>query len=160
MSWTKLQLVTGAFDELSLGVEFDIDPSEQQTMLRRLDAMMATWEARGVRVGYAFPSEPDASDLNTDSGLPDSAAETAMLNLAIRCAPSYGKAVSPDTRRVAREGFDLLLIATAQPQSQQLASMPRGAGNRASQGMRGPFFPAPDRSPLQVIGGDIHILPD
>lgn len=163
MGWTKRQLIDEAFAELALqGYEFDITPEEQQTALRRLDTMMATWEARGVRIGYAFPSSPDDSDPDTDSGLPDSAVETAFLNLAIRIAAGFGKQLSPDTKRVAREGFDVLLWAAAQPiEQQQPSTMPRGAGNRIWRNSQRPFFPEPDDSPLGISqGGDLNIAPE
>lgn len=161
MGWTKRQLINEAFGELALqGYEFDITPEEQQTALRRLDTMMATWEARGVRIGYAFPSSPDASDPDRDSGLPDSAVETVYLSLAIRIAAGFGKQLTSDTKRTAREGFDVLLWAAARPIEQQLPSMlPRGAGNRIWRNSERPFFPAPDDSPLGISqGGDLDIL--
>ena len=163
MGWTKRELVTEAFGELALaGYEFDITPEEQQTALRRLDTMMATWEARGVRVGYAFPACPDDSDLDTDSGLPDAAVETTYLHLAIRLAASYGKQVSMDTKRSAREGFEQLLWRAAQPiEQQQPSTMPRGAGNRLWRNSQRPFFPTPDDSPLGIgQGGDLNIAPE
>lgn len=162
MGWTKRQLIDEAFGELALGSDFDITPEEQQTALRRLDAMMATWETRGVRVGYAFPSSPDASEIGADSGLPDHAVETVALHLAMRLAPGFGKQVTVETRRHAREGFDALLKAAAQPiEQQQPDTMPRGAGNRTwpSNGQR-PYFPTPSDSPLGIAqGGALDILP-
>src|SRR5437868_8121035 len=64
MGWTKEQLIDEAFAELRLaGYTFDIAPEEKQTALRRMDTMMATWEGRGIRVGYPLPSSPDGSDI-------------------------------------------------------------------------------------------------
>lgn len=163
MGWTKRQLINEAFAELALqGYEFDITPEEQQTALRRLDMMMATWEARGVRVGYAFPASPDDSDLDTDSGMPDSAVETTYLNLAVRIAAGFGKQVSVDTKRAAREGFDVLLWGAAQPiEQQQPSTMPRGAGNRIYRNSQRPFYNAPDNNPLDIAqGGDLNIAPE
>lgn len=159
--WTKRQLVTEAYGELALaGYEFDITPEEQQTALHRLDAMMATWEGQGVRVGYAFPTNPDDSDLDQPSGLPDMAVEAVFLSLAIRLAPGNGKQISPDTRRAARQGFLRLLREAAQPAQQQLPStLPRGAGNRGWAMGQHPFFPTPSSDPLQLSqGGDLNII--
>lgn len=163
MGWTKKQLISEALGELSLqGYEFDISPEEQITALRRLDTMMATWDAKGIRLGYAFPSGPDDSDPDTESGLPDTAVETVYLNLAVRLAPGYGKQVSPDTKRSASEGFDALMAAAAMPRQQQLPNtLPRGAGNRTVYGYPGPFFPGPCRDPLRIAqGGDLDIPQD
>lgn len=162
MAWTKRQLVESAFEELALaGYVFDISPEEQSAMLRKLDAMLATWEGRGIQIGYAFPATPDDSSLSDPSGIPDSAAETVYLNLAIRAAPSHGKQISPDTKRAAAEGLAVLQAAAARPRQQQYSGMlPVGAGNRSYPGY-GPFYPTPSLDPLEVAeGGDLDIAGD
>lgn len=162
MAWTKLQLVDEAFGELALaaGPGFDVTPEERGRLLRRLDSMLATWAAKGVRIGYAFPSSPEASDLNADSGIPDSAAETVFLNLAKRGAPSFGKQLSAETLKNAREGYDTLLWAAARPVEQQLPhTMPRGAGNKPWRTANRAFLPRPDTDPLRnQDSGDLDIL--
>lgn len=160
--FTKLELITEAFQELAIGSGFDITPEEQQTALRRLDTMMATWEGKGIRVGYAFPSSPGASDIDAASGLPDSAVETVYLNLAKRLAPGYGKQLSAVTLTTAREGYSTLLRAAAQPQEQQMPNtLPLGAGNRHWGFDLNPFYPTPNASPLGTTqGGDLQILPE
>lgn len=162
--FTKRQLIDEAFGELALaGHDFDITPEEQQAALRRLDVLMATWEMRNIRVGYALPATPDESDLDQLSGLPDSANEAVYMALAMRLAAGYGKALSLDQRRIAREAFAPLLRAAAQPQRQQLpGGMPLGAGNsRGYLYPAGPFTQPPDTNPLQITqGGDLQILPE
>lgn len=163
MGWTKKQLISEAYGELSLqGYEFDISPEEQLTALRRLDTMMATWDAKGIRLGYSFPSSPDDSDPDSDSGIPDTAVETVYLNLAKRLAPGLGKTLSPETKRAAEEGYSALIAAAAMPRQQQLPNtLPRGAGNRTFYTYPGPFFPGPCRDPLRVAqGGDLDIPQD
>jgi hypothetical protein len=158
--WSKGDLVAEALTEIGLaGHQFDATPEELQGALRRLDSMMATWEARGVACGYALPSSPDGSNATDPSGLPDTANEAVYLGLAIRIAPSYGKAVSVDTRVAARNAYELLLLKPAQPQTQQFPAMPGGAGNRGYQ--RLPYLPEPDRSPLtEGAGESLAILPE
>lgn len=161
--WTKRQLIDEAYGELAMqGYVFDISPEEQQTALRRMDTMMATWEAKGIRVGYAFPSSPTDSDLDTPSGLPDSAVETTYLNLAIRLAAGLGKQLQASTRKAASDGYDTLLWAAAAPQQQQLPNtLPRGAGNKPWRTVDQPFFPSPDTNPLRISqGDDLDILPE
>lgn len=164
MGWTKGQLVEAAFQELSLaeGDGFGITPAENARALARLDVMLATWDAKGVRLGYAFPSGPDDSSLDTDSGLPDSAVETVFLNLAKRMAPGFGKQLSPQTLQNAREGYDALLWVAAQPPQQQLPNtMARGAGAKPWRTASRPFLPRPNGDPLQIgAGGDLDILPE
>ena len=159
--WTKRQLVEEAYAELALaGYVFDLQPEELQRGLRRLDAMMATWDGKSIRIGYRMPATPDDSDLDDESGIPDSAAETVFLNLAIRLAPGGGKQISTDTRMSARQGYDTLLYAAARPQEQQFPNtLPYGAGNKPWRTVDRPFFPVPDDSPLQISqGGDLDIL--
>lgn len=161
--WSKRQIVMKAFGELGLaGYEFDIAPEEVQDALARLDAMMATWEGLGIRVGYAFPASPDDSDPDTPSGLPDKAVETVYANLAVRMAASYGKAINPDTKRTASTGYGVLLSAAARPGQQQLPStLPVGAGNRPWRIVNNPFFPRPVHDPLPVdCAGDMDIPPE
>lgn len=131
MSWTKRALISEAFSELGLaGSEFDLPPEEQMTALRRLDSMVASWEEDGIRLGYLLPTSPDDSDPDDDSGIPDTAAETVYLQLAMRLGPGFGKALNAQTRKVATDGYARLLRrASVVPQM----SRPRvlaGAGNK------------------------------
>jgi hypothetical protein len=165
MAWTKGQLVTAALSELSLSDDqgFEITPEEKQRALKRMDAMVATWAAKGVRIGYAFPAGPDDSDLNTDSGIPDSAAEAVYLNLARRLSPSYGKTLSAETLKNARDGYDTLLWGAAHPIEQQLPhTMPRGSGNKPWRTINRQFMPHPDEDPLRADdgGANLTILPE
>lgn len=163
MAYTKQQLIDEAFGELALSANaFDITPEEQQTALRRLDTLMATWEQRGIRIGYVFPTSPETSASSADSGIPDGAAEPVFMNLAVRLAAVFGKQVSMDTKRAAREGFSLLLRDAAYPEQQQLpGTLPRGAGNRPYEQLGQPFFPQPTDAPLAVsTGGELIIDPE
>lgn len=160
MGWTKRQLVTDAFGELALaGHVYDLTPEELAGAMRRMDAMVATWDARGIRIGYALPSGPDSSDLDADSGIPDWAADPLISNLAVKLAAGFGKALTAETKTAASEGMSLLLRAAAYPGQQQYPStMPRGAGNRAWRMTGRPFFSVPDTDPTQPgDGGDLSL---
>lgn len=132
MGWTKRQFVVQAFDEIGYAAyQFDLEPDQLQTAMYRLDAMMATWNGKGIRLGYPLPSSPELADLDTETNVPDSANEAIYTNLAIRIAPSVGKTVSQDTKTAAREAYRVLLSRAAMPGEQQLPeTMPRGAGNK------------------------------
>ena len=153
-----------AFAELALaGYVFELDPEELQTGLRRLDSMMATWDAKGVRLGYPLAISPGDSDLQQDSGLPLAAVEAVYLNLAIRLAAGFGKTMKPSTIVTARQDYDALLRPLTQPLATQLpGGMPLGAGNsRARGGLRPAFTPTPDTSPVQVgPNGNLDFLGD
>lgn len=129
---TKLELIHGAYAELGLAdYVFDLSPEEIDTGLHRLDRMMATWYAKGIRIGYNLPPDASSSSTNDDACIPDWAEDPAITNLALRIAPTIGKQVSPDTRIAARQGYNALLIGNYEiPQMQYPRHMPIGTGNR------------------------------
>jgi len=122
---------------------FDLQPEQLQSALNRLDAMLAEWNAKGLRLGYSLPSSPQDSDLDEPTFTPDSAWEAIITNLAIRIAPGYGKAVSPDTKVTAKAAYNTLLQRAAFPLEQQLPeTMPTGQGNKPWR-WDNPFVPRP-----------------
>lgn len=132
MGWTKRQFVTQAFEEIGLAAYvFDLNPEQLQSGLRRLDSMMATWNTKGIRLGYPLPASPQDSDLDEQTNVPDSSNEAIYLNLALRIAPSFGKTPSVDTKATAKAAYDNLLSVAAMPVEMQLpGTLPVGAGNK------------------------------
>jgi len=131
MGFSKKQFVEGAFEELGLAAYiFDISPEELNRAMRRLDSMMAEWNGKGIRLGYPIPGSPQDSDLDEPSGVPDSANEAIVSNLAIRTAPTYGKTVSPETRSTAKMAYNTVLQRACYPPEMQLGMIPSGAGNK------------------------------
>ncbi len=157
MSYTKRQFVAAAFDEIGLAnYVFDLSPEQLQSALRKLDAMMATWNAQGIRLAYPLPSSPLDSDLDEETSVPDSANEAIYTNLAIKLAPSYGKQVMPDTKATAKESYNVLLSRAAMPMEMQMpGTMPAGAGNKTWRGTETPYLRRPV-DPL-LAGGDGEI---
>lgn len=151
MTWTKRQLVDEAYTELAMaGYVFDISPEELQSGLRRLDAMMASWAAKGLQLPYNFGGDPTEAALDQPSGLPLTATEAAYLNLAVRIAAGKGKAVSPTTLATATAAYDALMSRLAHEQVQPVqlrAGVPLGAGNR---GLRAVYITTPTTEPLQI----------
>lgn len=132
MSWTKRQFVVAAFEELGLAsYVFDLAPEQLQSALRKLDAMMQSWNARGIRLGYPIPTDPTDSTLDQDALVPDSANEAVYTNLALRLASSVGKTAAPELKTVAKQGYDTLLARAAIPPERQFpAGTLAGAGNK------------------------------
>ena len=132
MSYTKRQFITAALEEIGLAsYVFDLQPEQIDTARRRLDAMMADWNAKGIRLGYPIPSSPQDGDLDEQTNVPDSAYEAIICSLGIRLAPSYGKTVMIETKTVAKQGYDILLQRATYPLEKQLpGTMPAGAGNK------------------------------
>lgn len=152
MGWTKRQLIERAYSEIGIaGYAFDLAPEELEDALRTLDAVMAQWNGRGIRLGYPVPGAADGSDLDQDSNLPDWATEAAYLALALRIAPGAGKAVSQDTKAAAREALAVVMARVTQPPQAAVNALPVGAGHRA-------YWPEaayfPETSPVLTAGPD------
>lgn len=131
MSYTKRDLVTAAMAEIGLSsYAFDLSVDQLNQALMRLDAMMAEWNARGVRLGYPLPSSSGGSSLADDSGIPDSAWTAAITNLALQIAPSYGKTLSVQTMTIARQSWNTLLARAAEPIEMTIGMIPAGSGNK------------------------------
>ena len=131
--WTKRDFVMQAFDAIGLGSEYDLDPEQLQSALRKLDAMMGMWDAKGIKVGYPLAQTPGNSDLDQDTSVSEECSEAIYTNLAQRIAPAFGKMISPGLQIIAKQAYDSLLIKAAQPgQMQYPGNMPLGAGNRGS----------------------------
>lgn len=145
MGYSKRQFVNAAFEEIGLAsYVFDLHPEQLQSALRRLDAMMADWNGKGIRLGYPIPGSPQYSDLDEPSEVPDSANEAIITNLAIRIAPGYGKVVMPETKAVAKDSYNTLLQRATAPYPQQFPStMPAGAGNKPWRVYDNPFIRPP-----------------
>jgi hypothetical protein len=145
MGYSKRQFVAAAFEEIGLAsYVFDLQPEQLQSALRRLDAMIADWNGKGIRLGYPLPGSPQYSNLDEPSEVPDSANEAIITNLAIRLAPGYGKVVMPETKAVAKDSYNTLLQRATMPFEQQLPStMPAGAGNKPWRVYDNPFIRPP-----------------
>ena len=146
MPWTKRQFIEKAYEELGMSDYFaDLTPDQIESAMWRLDAMMATWNAAGIRIGYPIPSNPNDSDLDQDTAVPDSANEAILLNLAVKLAPGFGKQTFSDTKAGARNAYDGLLALAAKPNQKQLpTTMPTGAGQKGwREGNSGIFYPDP-----------------
>jgi hypothetical protein len=148
MGYSKRQFITAALEEIGLAsYVFDMQPEQIDTARRRLDAMMADWNGKGIRLGYPIPSSPQDGDLDEETNVPDSAYEAIICSLGIRLAPSYGKTVMAETKVVAKQGYDILLQRATYPLEKQLPNtMPSGAGNKPwrvydNPFVRPPYFP-------------------
>lgn len=130
MSWTKRELITQAYEEIGLGGDYNIDAEQYQSGLRKLDLLMATWNNRGIRLGYPLHSSPSTSDIDSDSGIPDGALEAVYLNLAIRIAPTIGRQIGRETKVAARAAYQGVIAKSTQPKEMQITDLPAGAGHK------------------------------
>lgn len=151
MAYTKGQFIEAAFEEIGFAAHtFDLQPQQLESALRRLDSMMAAWNAKGIRLGYPIPINAQDSDLTESTDVPDSANDAIILNLAVRLAPSYGKTPMPETKINAKLTYDVLLARAAMPPEMQYdGSLPVGAGHKA---LDEPFITPPEDN--IALGGE------
>jgi len=126
---TKRSLIAQAFDEFGLAeYVFDATPEELQSAFTRLQRQMTQWDGIGIRTGYNL-----AGDIDAESNLPDTAENAVALNLAVACAPSYGKALSVDTKVAAKNALNTLMTTLRQyPEIPYPSRLPIGTGNDRS----------------------------
>lgn len=124
---TKRDLIAAALGELGLAEYiFDASADELEDALNRMNRMAAQWDGMGLRLGYSM-----STDIDAESGLPDTAEEAFTTNLALRLAPTFGKTPSPETKVAAKQAFNALYVARRpRPEMQLPGNLPMGAGNR------------------------------
>jgi hypothetical protein len=158
MAYTKRYIINMAFSEIGLaGYVFDLQPQQLENALQQLDMMMATWNGKGIRLGYPLPSAPSDSDLDQPTNVPDMAREAMYLNLAIRISSGYGKTVSPETKASAKRAYNQMIAHSTLPIEMQIGNeaIPSGAGNKGMDYYNTPFLRAPQD---QITVGSDNIL--
>ena len=154
MGYTKGQFIEQALVEIGLAPYFfDMQPEQLNSVLLRLDAMMATWNAQRIRLGYPLSSSPQNSSLDEQTNVPDSANQAIITNLAVMIAPIFGKQINIETKKSARDGYKALLSIAARPEQMQYdSSLPLGAGNKPHSIYQTFISPNKDRI---TSGGDL-----
>lgn len=156
MAWTKRQIIEQAFEEAGLAsFVFDLSADQIMSAVRRLDSLMAVWNAKGISFPYPISDSANGSDPDQNSGLPDYAVQAAYLALAIQIAPSYGKAIAADTKLSAKQAYDAIAALAAMPQEMQISGLPSGAGAKT---IDYPFLREPDTSGVRNSNGDTLIF--
>lgn len=159
MAYSKRWYIERAFAEVGFASYFfDLQPEQLQEALNKLDSMMATWDGKGIRVGWSIPNSEDGSDLDDEVDVPYFAREAIFLQAGLRIVPMIGKTPSADTKTNAKNALDALMAFTARPVPQQYPStLPSGAGNKPWRTVDNPFL-GPPANPL-AAGGDGPIFP-
>ena len=158
MSWTKRELITQAYAEIGLAsYTFDLSADQQEHALKRMNTMMASWNIKGIRLGYPIPTTATGDDLDDDSGLPDYALEPVYTNLAVRLAAGLGKQVPQETALTAKDSFNTLMSLAAMPIEKDLpTTMPRGAGNKPWRNQDSQYISPPEQRILTGEDGEIE----
>lgn len=107
----------------------DVEPESMADALEDLEDMMAQWDADGIKIGYAFSSEPPNPD--DQSGLDDWAINGVSLNLAVQISSDYMRPVSA---QLAIDAFDskktIRKAIISVPSLDRRNDMPVGQGNK------------------------------
>ena len=145
-----------AFEELGIAASsFDLQAADLENGLRRLDALLATWNGFGLRLGYPLPLSPSQSNLDEVTNVPDYANDAIISNLAIRIGPSFGKIPALGTMATAKNSLNSLLSRFATPPERQMpADIPTGAGHKPGR-TSDPFSPAPSDPLLTGPEGEL-----
>lgn len=126
----KRGIVEDAFAEIGLAPYiFDLTVGMLQRALRRLEAMVAEWDATDhIRFGYPLSTNPDLDDV---IDLPASVEGALVTNLAVIIAPGHGKVVSSDTTKAANRSRKAManLFGSSIPE-RNVRALPTGAGDK------------------------------
>ncbi len=116
--------------------------------------MMAEWSIKGLLLSFPI-SNNKCSGVDDDSGIPDWAWEGVITNLAIKIAPSYGKAVSPETKIAAKNSYTTICGVFAKPREKEAESMPVGAGYKATDYRR--WTPQPKQEYAVAVDEEVDV---
>ena len=132
----KRYLIDQAMIEIGMGgYQFDASPEEHTDILRQLDAMVATWTASGIDIGYNVPTDPTVTDLDDDSGIVLKHAAGVYKSLALEICPMYGKQPSLQLVTTRESAYNAMLSdVAALPARQYPTRYPIGAGQRRYRG--------------------------
>jgi len=151
MGWTKRQLLTAALAELGINTEFSVDADTLLACARSLDAMMAEWDGRGIRLGYPVVVSPDDTDLDVDTLCPLWSNTAIVKNLALEIAPQFGREPPGRLKQRAVQALNTVAAKMTQPPTMQYPStLPVGAGNKPWRNTSTPFYQPSD----PVLVGD------
>lgn len=154
MGWTKKQLITEAYNSIGLAdYVFDISPEDLQSACRKMDSMIASWEGKGVHIGYSSSDTPQSADTNADSGVPSFATSAVYLNLAMVLAPAFRIPIPVTLYGMARSAYLDCISAAMEPpkQCQMPSTLPRGAGQKNPEY---PYMSPPTEYITTTPGGD------
>lgn len=104
------QVIADALLDLNVIRTGQTPSADQQALgIRKLNEMMALWEAEGRRLGYV-----PVGTVTTVLTVPDAAIVGIRTNLAIFMAPSFGASVSPELIALADMGLSTIQKICAQ----------------------------------------------
>lgn len=89
---TKKDIINLAFEEIGIAYyNFDIQPEQYISALKRLDSMMSVWQSKGLELDYLLSDPITGSSLEDEAILSDKAIKPVYSNLALDLCPMFGK---------------------------------------------------------------------
>lgn len=133
---TKRLVINMAYDEVRMAVpEFQVNPTELNVALTKLDILMEEWAVSGIYLGYNAPTVPGTGDLDDEIGIPNAALHSTALYLALRISPAFGKRLSAETKIALAQAMSNLRGMTLQiPQMRLPRNTPIGQGSQYNLG--------------------------
>jgi hypothetical protein len=124
---TALQIVNGAAEEIGVKTaEIDLEPEDSQKFFERMNDMLTEWADIGLTPGFN-----EVFDINDDIDIDRNANSAVKFNLAIRCAPSFQKLITPSLTNNADSTFTRLQASTHIIGEVALPdTLPIGSGNQ------------------------------
>lgn len=93
---TKRALINLAFEEIGIAsYNFDIQPEQYLSALKRLDSLISIWQSKGLELLYVLSEPIEGISLEDEAILSDEAIKPAYSNLALDLCPMFGKSPSP-----------------------------------------------------------------
>ena len=88
----KKDIINLAFEEIGIAYyNFDIQPEQYISALKRLDSMMSVWQSKGLEIDYLLSDPITGSSLEDEAILSDKAIKPVYSNLALDLCPMFGK---------------------------------------------------------------------
>jgi len=124
---TMREIVEDAMEEIGVKTaEIALQSDELQAGIRRCNDMLTEWADSGAIYGYTeVLNGDDVVDVDRN------AIGTIKYNLAIRCAPSFQKLITPALQFLATSTFDALLASNTDLSNIAYPdTLPLGSGNQ------------------------------
>lgn len=129
---TTAELIRDALTLINvLGVGEAAEPEHSEHAVRKLNALLADWEADGVNLQY-YPQTMD--ELGAQCPIPDDAVLAVTYYLSFALAPNYGKQVSQEMMSLGSNYYSRLTrdSVKAKMKPATLENLPVGEGESSA----------------------------
>ena len=123
---TVKQIVDGAAEEIGVKTaEINLEPADFQVILRRMNNMLTEWADLGIT-----PTFNEVFNSTDTVEVERSAVAAIEYNLAVRCAPTFQKIITPALQGLALSTYARLNASTVNLSNVAFPdTLPTGSGN-------------------------------